>query len=90
MKMNKKTKKVFLLAILKGFLHALIIPIILMFLMLTITHSLWAFLTPFIWIMLATAIYIKAEDKDISAMVFFGTLKFLLVIALVFLLMIAS
>ena len=71
-------KKLVIIAIIKGIIHALIVPISLMFIMLYLTNNLWAFLTPFPYWLFVTYVYITSKDKDISKIAFFRTLEFTL------------
>ncbi|MDD3477223.1 MAG: hypothetical protein PHI38_10170 [Sulfurimonas sp.] len=77
-------------AIIKGFSHAAIMPVIVMFVMLYTTESLWGFLSPFAYVALVSFVYYKSENKDISKMIFFRTLGVVSALLMVVLLLIMS
>ena len=86
--MNKY--QITLVASIKGFVHAFIMPIVIMFASLYTTESIYAFLTPFAYIAFASYVYATSKNKDISKLVFFKTLQVVLLLVLLYLLMIIS
>jgi len=79
---TQNPKQVILIAIAKGFLHATVIPISLMFAMLYYTENTLAFLTPFAYVAFASFVYAKSKNKDIAKAAFFKTLMILLTIVM--------
>ena len=87
---KKEIEKLIMMAMLKGFIHAAIMPIVVMLVMLYATESLWGFLSPFAYVALVSWAYYNSKNKDISKIVFFRTLGVVSAILLVFLLLIMS
>ena len=87
---KEEVKRFVLMAMIKGFVHATVMPIAMLYLAFSLTSSLFAFLTPFAYIVIVSIIYVRSEDKDISKIVFFRTLMTLMTLVLIYLLLVVS
>jgi hypothetical protein len=87
---KEEIKRFVLLAILKGLIHATVMPIAMLYLAFSLTSNSFAFLTPFAYIAIVSIIYVMSEDKDLSKMVFFRTLMILVSLILIYLLLVVS
>jgi hypothetical protein len=87
---KKEIQKLVLIAMLKGFIHAAVMPIALMFLIAHITQSVYSLATPILYVLIASWIYMKSKDKDISKMIFFRTLGVVSVGLMIYFVLIAS
>jgi len=88
--MKNNIKKIIIVAILKGIIHASVVPISLMFAMIYLTNNLWALLTPFVYLFFAAFVYTTSKDKDISKIAFFKTLGVVFAGAIIYLLIVMA
>lgn len=87
---KKELEKLIMMAMLKGFIHAAIMPVVLMFVIAHITQSVYSLATPILYVLIASWYYMKSENKDISKMVFFKTLSVVFAGLMIYLILIVS
>ncbi|MBW6487507.1 hypothetical protein [Sulfurimonas sp.] len=87
---KKETKKLILIAMLKGFIHATVIPVVFMFVIAHISQSVYSLATPILYVLIASWIYMKSENKDISKTIFFRTLGVVFAGLMIYLILIVS
>lgn len=87
---KKEIEKLVLIAMLKGFIHAAVMPIALMFLIAHTTQSVYSLATPTLYVLIASWIYMKSKNKDISKIVFFSTLGAMFVGLMIYLILVVS
>lgn len=71
---RKEIENFIAIAAFKGFIHAAVMPFMVMFAIAHITQNIYSLATPILYVLFASWVYMKSEDKDISKMVFFRTL----------------
>lgn len=87
---KKEIEKLVLIAMLKGFIHAVIMPVVLMFVIAHITQSVYSLATPILYVLIASWIYMKSENKDISKIIFFRTLSVVFAGLMIYLILVVS
>lgn len=87
---KKQIENLVLIAMLKGFIHAAIMPVVIMFVIAHITQSVYSLATPILYVLIASWIYMKSENKDISKMIFFRTLGVVFAGLMIYLILIVS
>jgi len=78
------------IAALKGFAHAFLIPILIMFTTNVMVEGNLGFVSALGYLFIPGTVYLKAKDKDMSKLVFFWTLKGLLIIFTIYILLVIS
>jgi NCAIR mutase (PurE)-related protein len=88
--MNKEIEKAIIVAGVKGVMHAVVVPLVILFMVNIVNSTGYGIASALVYLAFAAVIYANSTTKDISKMVFFGVWKGILVLAMLYALMVIS
>jgi hypothetical protein len=87
---NEIEKKMIIIAIFKGVMHAIVVPLVILLMVNISSNFKYGFASALLYLALASIVYAKSETKYISKIVFFGIWKGIVVLALLYALLIIT